>query len=318
MIMKHYQKPSSWVGRNDEPNARLFQRVQLLDCEQLPLHLPKNSLVFLGFASDEGVRRNLGRIGAAEGAKYLRKALGNMPVSFSDGRVFWDAGNVICPLEGDLEAAQNLLGKLVSELRQRGAFVIVLGGGHEIAWGHFQGLVEKGCDVVNFDAHFDLRPLLNNGTGTSGSSFRQMYEYCHQKHLPWRYACLGIQPLGNTHSLFNYADKLSVYYCLAEKMIMEPEKIHEILNSWLASAKRIYLTLCLDVFSSAYAPGVSAPQPMGLTPYVLLPFFRQIIDSGKVIGFDIAELNPVYDYDNQTATVGAYFISEVLKKVYVG
>jgi formiminoglutamase len=314
MPYSFYQLPdlSIWSGRDDTKNERLFQKMNILDCNHLPASLPQNSLVFLGFASDEGVRRNLGRIGAAKGPESLRKALGNLPF-FPCDKYFWDAGNVFCVLEGDLEKSQQILGQLVHELRQRGAFVIVLGGGHEMAWGHFQGLAEQGCDVVNFDAHFDLRPLLENTKGSSGTSFRQIHEYSYKKNIPCRYACLGVQPFGNTNTLFDYAKTLPTYYAMAEKMVYQPVQVHESLATWLSSAKRIYLTLCLDVFAAAYAPGVSAPQAMGLTPPVLLPFFRQVLESGKVIGFDIAELNPAYDRDNQTAALGAYFIGEVLK-----
>ncbi len=316
MTNAFYQLPDLflWSGRNDTSSGRLFQQIKLLDCQNLSPSLPKNSIVFLGFACDEGVHRNLGRPGAVQGPESLRKVLGNLPLN-GNSCTLWDAGNITCSLEGDLEQAQKILGQLVQELRQRGAFVIVLGGGHEVAWGHFQGLVDKGCDVINFDAHFDLRPLLPEDKGSSGTSFRQMYDYSQKKNLSWRYACLGIQPFGNTKDLFEYANQLPAYYCFAQQMVNQPEQIHEALAKWLSAANRIQLTLCLDVFATAYAPGVSAPQAMGLPPHVLLPFFQQVLNSGKVVGFDIAELNPTFDRDNQTAMLGAYFIGEVLQKI---
>ena len=330
---KDYHKPSlfEWVGRNDINNGRLFQRIQLLDCLHLPDSLPPNSIVFLGFACDEGVRRNLGREGAAEGPESLRKALCNIPLSGAGKeKIFWDAGDVLC-VDQNLETSQHVLGEIIAELRQRGAQVIVLGGGHEVSFGHFQGLIQpEGLDVINFDAHFDLRPLLSESEigplakwsdeqseegkfGSSGTGFRQMSEYCKEKNIPWRYACLGVQPFGNTAALFDYAATINTCFCLADTMVQEPEKVHDALSHWLKSANRIYLTLCLDVFSQADAPGVSAPQPLGLSPHALLPFFRHILQSGKVIGFDVAELNPIHDRDNQTARLAAYFIAECIQ-----
>lgn len=309
--------PSSltcWTGRDDTPKGRLFQRIECLDCRVLPETL-SNSIVFLGFASDEGVRRNLGRVGAAKGPESLRNALRNIPMPFADMRIIYDAGTIQC-VDQDLETAQRVLGETVASLRQRGAFVFVLGGGHEVAWGHFQGLVDTtGLDVLNFDAHFDLRPLLPEQKGSSGTGFRQMYDDCQKKNSPFRYACLGVQPFGNTGALFDYASSIGTYACLAEEMVNMSEKVHQDLANWLASAHRIYLTLCLDVFAAAYAPGVSAPQALGLSPHHLLPFFRQVLESGKVIGFDIAELNPDYDCDNQTAALAAYFMAEVMRHV---
>ncbi len=306
-----YQKPTTlWVGRNDTPKGRLFQHIQSLDCQHLPDKLPKKSIVFLGFACDEGVKRNLGRPGAAKGPESLRQALSNTPLAVNNSYYFWDAGDVICPNQ-DLETAQHTLGKITAQLRQRRAHVIVLGGGHEVAFGHFQGLIEqRGLDVINFDAHFDCRPLLPNQLGSSGTGFRQMHDYCQENKISWRYACLGVQPFGNTTDLFDYATSINAYFCLAEEIVQKPQVIQEALSRWLESSQRIYLTLCLDVFAQADAPGVSAPQPMGLSPHNVLPFFRQILHSGKVIGFDVAELNPLHDYDSQTAKLGAYFIAE--------
>ena len=108
---QHYQPPTSspWNGRGDTVSGRLFQHIQLLDCNKLPSLLPKQSVVLLGFACEEGVKRNLGRPGAAQGPESLRKALCNIPFSSSQTRPIYDAGTILCPDE-DLEKAQQLLG----------------------------------------------------------------------------------------------------------------------------------------------------------------------------------------------------------------
>ncbi len=314
MTNSHYQlpTPSLWVGRDDEPKARFFQHIQFLDLRKLPASLPGKSFVLLGFACDEGVKRNFGRPGAKQGPENLRKALANLPLSFNEPTSLWDAGTIFCN-DDDLEKAQLYLGKAVAALRERGAFVIVLGGGHEVAWGNFQGLMkQEPIDTLNFDAHFDLRPLLPENKGSSGTSFSQIYNACEQEKIPWRYACFGLQPFGNTKQLFETAKKINTTYCLAETMIHCPEQAHKSLDTWLAAAQQIHLTLCLDVFFAAHAPGVSAPQVFGIAPQQLLPFFRQALKSGKVIGFDIAELNPTYDRDEQTAKLAAHFVMELL------
>jgi len=52
-------------------------------------------------------------------------------------------------------------------------FPIVLGGSHELAYGHFNGIVNhlkkqtknsSKVGIINFDAHFDLRPYDNQGS----------------------------------------------------------------------------------------------------------------------------------------------------------
>ena len=79
------------------------------------------------------------------------------------------------------------------------------------------------------------------------------------------------------------------------------------------------MTICMDVFASAYAPGVSSAQPLGLQPWIVLTALKHIVRSEKVISFDIAEVSPRFDRDNVTAnlasTVIFHFVQE-LANVY--
>ena len=77
----------------------------------------------------------------------------------------------------------------------------------------------------------------------------------------------------------------------------------------------IYVTIDLDGFSSAYAPGVSAASPMGFSPYMVLECLKTIIGSGKLISLDIAEMNPKYDIDGQTAKLAASLMHHVAHSV---
>jgi formiminoglutamase len=77
----------------------------------------------------------------------------------------------------------------------------------------------------------------------------------------------------------------------------------------------IYLTIDLDGFSSAYAPGVSAASPMGFSPDIVLEALKVILDTKKMISMDIAELNPALDRDNQTAKLAASLVHFIIHKV---
>ena len=77
-----------WQGRDDSresPEAlRVFQTVQ--QHSAWPTTLGKGDIALIGFASDTGVQRNQGRIGAAEAQPVLRRALANMahhPAAFT-------------------------------------------------------------------------------------------------------------------------------------------------------------------------------------------------------------------------------------------
>ena len=74
----------------------------------------------------------------------------------------------------------------------------------------------------------------------------------------------------------------------------------------------MYLSLSLDVFSPAFAPGVSSIQPLGLNPWHVIPLLRQAAASGKVVSYDIVEHAPRYDIDHRTAKLAATLIYEII------
>jgi formiminoglutamase len=87
------------------------------------------------------------------------------------------------------------------------------------------------------------------------------------------------------------------------------------LDDFMLSLDHIYLTICLDVLAECFAPGVSAPQPLGLSPWQTLPLLKYIIQSGKVVSLDIAELSPPLDQEQKTARLAALIIAELLHTI---
>lgn len=72
------------------------------------------------------------------------------------------------------------------------------------------------------------------------------------------------------------------------------------------------MTICTDVFSAAFAPGVSATQALGLEPEAVLPIIKHILRTRKIRGFDICEISPRFDQDDTTAKLGAVIIFTVV------
>ena len=181
---------------------------------------------FIGYCSDEGVKRNKGRSGAEKGPDSIRKELADLPCCFNDKVKLFDAGNIYSE-KIFLEESQDLLSKAVTKILNLNLFPIVLGGGHELAFGHYNGLnsyfdckdKRPKIGIINFDAHFDLRPY-NNG-GNSGTMFRQIYDLCKNRNLTYSYLCLGIQKHCNTIDLFKTANEIGVEYVLAKDMLID-------------------------------------------------------------------------------------------------
>jgi formiminoglutamase len=309
---------TQWRGRADLPQASLFFQIihtaNLLDNPILEINQP-NTFALLGFRCDEGIRRNQGRIGAAEGPNAIRQALAKLPVQKPNINCI-DVGNITCA-DGDLEKSQQALGDIVDLLLRQNVTPILLGGGHEIAWGHYQGIAkaypEKNLGIINFDAHFDMRPLLAEGKGSSGTPFLQIAEAHEAAKLRFDYNCVGIQHAGNIRLLHETAKKYDTKIIWADELQHgQLEKCVDFVDRVADENEFVYTSICLDVFAAAFAPGVSAIQPLGLLPWHIIPLIRQLAASGKVISYDIAELSPRYDIDHCTAKLAANLIYEII------
>ncbi len=309
--------PNQWRGRPDTPaDSCFFQVMKIMNLlEDKFFELDQPTFALLGFRCDEGVRRNTGRIGAAEGPAAIRHALSRLSVQKQNFAVY-DAGNITCA-DGDLEASQHALGTVIAFLLRHGIKPIVIGGGHELSWGHYQGIAraypEKSLGIVNFDAHFDMRPMLPENKGSSGTPFLQIAKARESAKLEFDYNCVGIQHAGNIRQLFETARHYNTHIIYADELHQgQQEKCLDFIDRVIDQNELIYLTLCLDVFGAAYAPGVSASQPLGLAPWNVIPFVRQLAASGKVVSFDIAELSPRYDIDHRTSKLAAALIYEFI------
>ncbi|MEN7549573.1 formimidoylglutamase [Rapidithrix thailandica] len=307
-----------WQGRIDVPDGqegyRWHQYVKLLDLKQERIRLTesaKNTIAFLGFASDEGVRRNKGRTGAVIGPDHLRKALANLALHKSEKFALYDAGDVGIENQ-QLEFSQELLGEKVAKLLSLKVTPVLLGGGHEIAYGHFLGLRKhipqtESIGIINFDAHFDLRSYETEMS--SGTPFRQIADLCKEQNQDFHYCCFGIQETGNTQALFRKAEELGVnYYHHHQCQWHNIHYLEEQLTAFIQKTDHLYVTIDLDAFSAAYAPGVSAANGLGIHPEIALHLLQKIIESGKLLSLDIAELSPIHDIDQRTAKLAAQMI----------
>lgn len=305
-------RPTPWTGRFDgdgDEHRRWWQAVTP--------HTPgaaeagSRPAVVVGFRSDEGVRRNKGRVGAAAAPEAIRRALG--PLAFHLDRDVFDAGDVVVE-DGYLEAGQARAGRVISEMLDAGKLTVLLGGGHETAFASYLGVAGseavksgKRLGVLNLDAHFDLR---DEPEPSSGTPFLQMARAEAAEGRELNYAVIGISEPNNTRALFNTADQLGVKYLLDEDC--SAEAVKEFVTRFLDTVDALYLTIDLDVLPASVAPGVSAPAAYGVPLPVISAVCRQLAASGKLLHLDVAELNPEFDIDSRTAKVAARLLNTLL------
>lgn len=261
--------------------------------------------VIVGFPTDEGVRRNGGRPGAALAPDVIRRALYSLapdardPLRFSAMLgVIQDVGDL--ETTGDLERDQEMLGEFVGGQLKRGVVPIVLGGGHETAFGHFLGYVKAGIEhrIVNIDAHPDVRPLID-ARAHSGSPFYQAL--LHPENLCRRYDVMGLLPQSASAHHCHFIGEHGGSYQFREDLCGSS------LSQLLSQDNPIptMVTLDLDALDQVYAPGVSAPATDGVDLSSWLSLAECAGARREVSSLDIVELNPNFDIDNRTAKVAA-------------
>lgn len=310
-----------WEGRKSTPdkgNQYWHEAVQLASLDQLDQSSIHTKIGLLGYQCDEGVRRNQGRVGAKAGPNALRERLAKLPIHFSKKHVY-DFGNLDCP-DKNLEACQELLAQSVCKMLQKNIIPIVIGGGHDVAYGHFKGIdrafaENKRIGIINFDAHFDLRPV--DKAPNSGTPFNQIFSEFDRNRLS--YLVIGIQQQGNTKELFEIARDYDVTFiphdvCNTSKS--DFNNLKSSLDKFMEGCDAIYISVDMDGFSSAYAPGVSAPSPLGFTPDFFFKAMAYIMESKKTISYDIAELNPKFDIDNHTASLAARIVDFMVCNIW--
>ncbi|HYG46099.1 MAG TPA: formimidoylglutamase [Bordetella sp.] len=306
--------PAIWRARDDSAERGDTRRLAHV-ASAAGQGIAAGDPVLIGFACDAGVARNQGRIGAAQAPTAIRRMLAGLPAHGYQRLV--DAGDVVCD-DGQLEAAQDRLASRVAGVLAAKARPLVLGGGHEVAWGSFQGLrrwLDEQGDrqpvlVLNLDAHFDLR---TGRPASSGTPFDQIAEHCAQGGHAWQYACYGVSRLGNTAALYARAADIGAIW-IEDRDLQERhlEQCLAGLDSLLAGAGHVYLTIDIDVLPAAVAPGVSAPAAYGVPLTVVEEIALRVKRSGKLRVADLAECNPALDLDQRTARVAARLAWQLL------
>lgn len=305
-----------WQGRDDQQGIeRLHQMIKQVD--DIDSLAKTAGIGLIGFACDEGVARNKGRRGAKDGPKAIRKNASNFCIQAEELPKVFDLGDITCNDEY-LESSQKELATLVNKTLEKGLFPIVVGGGHETAWGHYQGISQhlknSSLLIINFDAHLDLRPLIDNRLGSSGTPFTQIAQHHQSSQRKFNYFCVGLQELSNPKHLRQIANDLGTHQVFASDLRKKGgiKSCKQQLEEEISKVDYVYLSICLDVINQNEAPGVSSPQALGISFQELNELLSEILSSKKLLTTDIVELAPKLDESEKTSRIAATLLYNIV------
>lgn len=181
--------------------------------------------------------------------------------------------------------------------------VCAIGGDHSITAMMVKGLHKAKPDqkigILQFDTHFDLRDLADNGP-SNGTPMRNLLESGVVEGS--NMYNIGLHGFFNTKDLKEYANKHGVNYITLgrarKKGIVETVK--GCLEELSAKVDLIYMTVDMDCLDIAYAPGVPASTPGGMTTAELLDSVLTAAKHPKLNAMDIVCLDPLKDTTVQT------------------
>lgn len=231
----------------------------------------------------------------------------------------------------EIADACNKLALEVEKALEDGARPIILGGDHSIAAGSVSGLSSfykkqgSRVGVIWFDAHGDM----NTPDTTPSGNIHGM---------PFA-AILGRGPEELTH-IGGFSPKVEAEDCVligarsvdpGEAIALKASGVRVITMReldekgmsavmdeamWRASRRTagFHVTMDMDFVDPDYAPGVGTPVPGGPTYRESHLAMEKIADSGKMLSFELTEVNPVLDMENRTAELGVQLILSAFGK----
>ena len=238
--------------------------------------------------------------GPKQAPPLIRRALhsGSMNLTAENGKVIddkhvFDHGDEEIKNYGEIE-------KLTSKLLKSHTKVLTLGGDHSITYPLVKAYKTKyqELDILHFDAHSDLYHEYEGNQVSHACPFARIMEL----GIVNRLVQVGIRTQ-NKH-LDAQAKKFNVE-------IISMKDFDKQLK--LKFEKPLYISLDMDVFDPACAPGVSHHEPGGMTSRQVIDLVQQL--EADVVGADIVEYNPDRDIKGMTAYLAAKMLKEIASKM---
>lgn len=280
--------------------------------------LPEADVCLVGLPLDFGTVLEGGRGGAAGGPSAIRRELRRYHKTYNlehdtslEHLRIADAGDLELH-QSDHAGNHDLIRERVGQLLRTYPRVLVLGGSHDGSYSSVRGMFDAsgGQPVggINLDAHADVK---DNPQISSGTPFGKLLREGFLAGA--RFTEIGL------HSNLNTKEDVAFLHQQEAHIVplahVQKDGIELYMTRALSRATKAgpaFVSFDVDSCAQAFAPAVSAPSADGFTP-------RQAVEAAFLAGkneqvrlFEVMELNPVYDRDNQTARLAATVVTAFL------
>jgi agmatinase len=280
-------------------------------------------IAILGVPFDEGVGF---RPGARFGPRTIREYSMRFPYfdPKSNERGYWDiekkrrylskvcvmdCGDVdVVPL--DFEYVYLQIEETIKKILKKGAFPVVLGGDHSITYPIVRSFEGRGkLSVVQLDAHLDRRESIINSKYGHGSAIKRISELGFIQTI----VSIGQRGIRTPEKDFLKAEKRGEI--LIPNYLFHQQSIEKTIDM-IPLLGECYVTIDIDVLDPSLAPGTGTPEVGGFSYSELKTILSGIASKAKIVGFDLVEVNPYFDYSGRTSLLSAQLIIEFLGIIF--
>ena len=218
-----------------------------------------------------------------------------------DSLLVHDAGDLSFVI--DPKELTKKLSAVIKEIIKNEKIPVIIGGEHTLTYGSILGTSEiKDVTLVFMDAHLDLRDQYPIGANLTHAT---VLRRCVEKIGCNKIVVIGARAVSPEEVSYARECGLMVVYSHEIR-----KKIKQLLNK--LNGEKVYLSIDIDVIDPGLAPGVSNPEPLGLSLRTILKILKNIILKNKLLGADIVEVNPLYDRANITSTYATLLIKKII------
>jgi agmatinase len=192
---------------------------------------------------------------------------------------------------------------------------VFVGGDHAITFPivrAFDDLVD--LTIVQFDAHQDYTDDKYGVRYSHDNHMRRTSELAHVSQI----VNIGLRGVLEHFEPWEAAQRDGVVIVPAEHIVREgvPAALAGVGQPSAATHPPAYITIDIDVLDPGAAPGTGYPEPGGINYYQLKEALLLVAERFAIVGFDVCEVDPVYDAAGVTPRIASKLMLDLLGAIF--
>jgi len=209
----------------------------------------------------------------------------------------------------DVEKTFSAVTGSVRKMLSAKALPVILGGDHSITFPVVRAFQKiKPLHLIHLDAHLDYNDSVEGVKLANGSPIKRISELGFVGEI----VQIGMRGIRAREDAFK--DSMS----RGNKIVTMSDFRRRGIDAVLSQIPKgnLYVTIDIDVLDPSIAPGTSSPEFEGMTYNEMQALLRGIASRGKVVGFDLTEVNPFLDMVGLTQSAAVMIILEFLGAIF--